>query len=252
MYARRSRAPLFAGAVLASIGVADAAILDFGIYTADTDTGLYWLDVTVTSGMSFDQVSPQLGPGGQLDGWRYATAADFDQLMIGFGFLPGEEGCLQSTSFSCNFGSVDDGRVEYAIRMLGDTLDRRLDGLPIPISSILDGESPGFEDIDPDGAGYTFGLLADDWPDGGRTLALIWDEETVIRSAGESFRDDPDQLWTRYNAIDSFSGGGGVFGSFLVANTLPEPLFISAVVPIPAAAWLFASALGGLAWLHRR
>ena len=52
-----------------------AAIVDAPdhTYLTDTATGLDWLDVTTTAGMSFNQVSSQLGSGGQFAGWRYAT-----------------------------------------------------------------------------------------------------------------------------------------------------------------------------------
>jgi hypothetical protein len=48
----------------------------FGPNTAvlDTNTGLIWLDLTVTANQSYNYVSSQLAPGGAYDGWRFATA----------------------------------------------------------------------------------------------------------------------------------------------------------------------------------
>jgi hypothetical protein len=54
-------------------GVA-AQIVDNGSETLDSSTGLVWLDVSLTVNRSFVYVNSQFGPGGEFDGWRYATA----------------------------------------------------------------------------------------------------------------------------------------------------------------------------------
>ena len=43
-----------------------------GLLTLDDETGLEWLDVTATLGLSFDDVSAKLVPGGDLEAFRYA------------------------------------------------------------------------------------------------------------------------------------------------------------------------------------
>ena len=43
--------------------------------TQDTDSGLEWLDLTETVGMSYDQVTAQMATGGSLAGWSYATSS---------------------------------------------------------------------------------------------------------------------------------------------------------------------------------
>ncbi|MEO0425190.1 MAG: hypothetical protein AAF184_22835 [Pseudomonadota bacterium] len=48
--------------------------------TLDTDTGLSWLDWSVTLGQSFDEVTAQLGPGGTYEGFRFATNAEVETL----------------------------------------------------------------------------------------------------------------------------------------------------------------------------
>ena len=67
----------------------NATLIDNGIFTSDTATGLDWLDLTETSGprdgeprgFSADDVLGQLGAGGQFEGWRYANFVEVHQLM---------------------------------------------------------------------------------------------------------------------------------------------------------------------------
>ena len=47
----------------------------------DSDTGIEWLPLSNTLGMSIDQVSAELGPGGQYEGWRLPTAKEVEGLM---------------------------------------------------------------------------------------------------------------------------------------------------------------------------
>ncbi len=44
------------------------------------DGKLEWLDLTETAGRSYNDVSGQLGSGGEFDGWRYATRDDVTDL----------------------------------------------------------------------------------------------------------------------------------------------------------------------------
>lgn len=48
--------------------------------TQDTDTGLEWLDLTLTRMMSINEVEAQLQAGGTLEGWKWATAAEVTTL----------------------------------------------------------------------------------------------------------------------------------------------------------------------------
>jgi hypothetical protein len=57
---------------------ANAALVDNGLYTTDTITGIDWLDLTETNGKSFDEVSNQLNNGEKLEGWKFATRSDID------------------------------------------------------------------------------------------------------------------------------------------------------------------------------
>ena len=71
---------------------AHATIIDNGTYTTDTATGLDWLDVTASTNLSFSYVSSQFGTGGQFEGWRYASGADFTTLLLDWGITAAPHG----------------------------------------------------------------------------------------------------------------------------------------------------------------
>jgi len=50
-----------------------ATLIDNGLYTTDSKTGLDWLDLPITNGYSYNDVSAQLMPGGIFQDWRYAS-----------------------------------------------------------------------------------------------------------------------------------------------------------------------------------
>ena len=71
--------------VNAAIISADWQSTGDNLITQDTASGLEWLDLTVTAGMSYNEVSAQLGTGGAFDGWVYATVAQVEGLWTAFG-----------------------------------------------------------------------------------------------------------------------------------------------------------------------
>lgn len=44
--------------------------------TVDSDTGFEWLDLTISTGFTFDEVQAELGAGGLFEGFRFATAPE--------------------------------------------------------------------------------------------------------------------------------------------------------------------------------
>lgn len=54
---------------------------DHGNYTTDTLSGLDWLDITETQGLSINEVSALLQPSGSFFGWRYASSNEFLSLI---------------------------------------------------------------------------------------------------------------------------------------------------------------------------
>lgn len=214
---------------------ANAAIIDLGNITRDTVTGLDWLDVTESRGLSYDEVLAQTGVGGDYEGWRHATAAELDQLILNFGYVAVNSSCDYGVMY-CDTGiSGDSLLVEQMIKMLGDTWHEYQDNY----------EYSGL-DYGDDGAGATVGWLAENYSDpdnqDARTLAKISDMEHLSRSTGEPLSDSDDSVETVFRPLNkSFAGIDS--GSFLVRTT---------VVPVPAAAWLFGSALIGLLGIKRK
>jgi len=62
----------------------------FGPYTAllDHATGLEWLHLDLTAGLSYSQVKKNLAAGGKFEGWRYATPAELQQFFADFDGSP--------------------------------------------------------------------------------------------------------------------------------------------------------------------
>jgi hypothetical protein len=56
-----------------------------GALTYDDNSGLWWLDLTETAGMSYRQVTAQLGLNGAFEGWRYATVTEGRDIYAQFG-----------------------------------------------------------------------------------------------------------------------------------------------------------------------
>lgn len=97
---------------------ADLIQLNSGQTTADTDSGLEWLDMSFTIGSSVADVQSELDSylGG---GWRYASLSEVDafiaaitgQNYIGSGYLPEYQG---GTDAVASFvGYTSQGRYEY-------------------------------------------------------------------------------------------------------------------------------------------
>ena len=68
-------------------GASHAAIIANGDFTTDTGTGLDWLDHSFTLGLSFNQVTAELGAGGLFDGWSVATQGQVHTYLINAGWI---------------------------------------------------------------------------------------------------------------------------------------------------------------------
>ena len=66
---------------------AQAALIANGDFTTDTDTGLDWLDHSVTAGLSFNQVTAELGAGGLFEGWQVATLDQAQTYLTNAGWI---------------------------------------------------------------------------------------------------------------------------------------------------------------------
>jgi hypothetical protein len=68
-----------------------------GALTLDTTTGLAWLDLPFSAGLSYQQMLAALQPGGSFEGFRYATAQEVGTLFISAG-IPGPGWYPESSS----------------------------------------------------------------------------------------------------------------------------------------------------------
>lgn len=72
-----------------------------GTTITDTDTGLEWLKLSATRDLSINQVFAAIAPGGNLNGFRYATGSEFPS---GFRLSPGNADAATVESFFSLFG----------------------------------------------------------------------------------------------------------------------------------------------------
>ena len=66
--------------LLISTSLTQAALIDNGGFTTDTETGLDWLDMYHTVADSYNTTLAEISTG-ELVGWRFATSAEFDGLI---------------------------------------------------------------------------------------------------------------------------------------------------------------------------
>src|ERR1022692_2554127 len=83
---------LVAAPLKASLFLTDDANFGPNSITVDTSTGLGWLNVTKTSGLSYQQVLSQTQAGGMFGGFRFATVQEVLQLYSSAGLTPSAYG----------------------------------------------------------------------------------------------------------------------------------------------------------------
>jgi hypothetical protein len=190
-----------------------AAIVDHGTYFKDTDTGLYWLKLTETRDMSYDDVDVQTVPGQPFEGWRYASLEEVESFIAAYGFPNRGNNCGDGWGNYCDTVSSGNGElIEGLIRLFGDTADAGYD------------ESNYQYDVSPNGAGAAYGMLGQRGDPGGSYYyhvyeAQIFDSELIVRSSGEPAFDQNDSIRTRWNTASDY--GSSTTGSFLVRTSDP-------------------------------
>jgi hypothetical protein len=70
----------------ATLSELDDPIFGPASLTRDTDQNLDWLDLPISAGRSYDDVSIQFGAGGDFEGFRHATRDEVQALLNGAGF----------------------------------------------------------------------------------------------------------------------------------------------------------------------
>ena len=91
----------------ASFGTTHAALVALGDYTTDTDTGLDWLDHSLTAAMSIDQVNAQLGVGGLFEGWQAATLDQVHAYLTNAGWIGSfDSSNISNVGFTSTFAAM--------------------------------------------------------------------------------------------------------------------------------------------------
>ena len=174
------------------------------LITRDTTSGLDWLDVSYTSGVSYNAFQSNVSSGGELTGFRVATFSEIDSLLA-------SANVIQNNSTTGHQDMDNAAEVEALVDLLGCT------------SSCI---SP-YEPINDWNKYYAVSGVTD---------SLAIQVISVDLLTGNTLTRRDQIVWADYD----FSG----VGLYLVRD--------AAVVPIPAAFWLFGSGLIGMVGMARR
>lgn len=208
---------LVAAAALACVG-AQAQLSDVAgaNYSLDSATGLKWLDVSQTVGLSYDQV--QAGEGGWLaQGWRYATGDEINAMFSSnLSLLPRTD----------SNGGIESAPGDFWIRGVAD-----VDGQAARLFETLGGETKGQVGGNY-AAAYVGGVGGRDVGDGHTAWTFGYQGDRFLLTT--SFQLDSQ---SPLDAIGTFGGNG---------NFLVSP------VPEPSVYAMFGLGLAGLGWVARR
>ena len=177
-----------------SVQAAPVDFVDNGNSTTDGLSGLEWLDVNLTAGRTYFDVSSQLSAGGEFDGWRYATANEFLQMISNW------TGLNITAQHQIVF---EEGVIDGLITLLGQTSD-----------GIFAADGPNH---------FIQGVLADTVGDWHHQAAFIYDMDANPN--------DADYIYGNGGPYSDY-GIEGKYGAFLVrdgqlsAVPLPPAIFL--------------------------
>ena len=186
--------------------------------TIDTNTGLRWLDLTLTNGRSFNDVSSNFAVGGDYEDYRHATRNEILSFWSNAGI-----------NYTANYIHQPDNSMAISSLMekLGLTLDLTYDGG----LGIYKGAGGWFDDTA--------------YRPGATSPSRVFLQYRVEGPSGQPFCPDNPEC------IDAFLFQETVF-SFDTTQFVTGNMLVGTAVPVPAAFWLFGSAVLGLIGVTRR
>jgi hypothetical protein len=201
------------------VSPAHAAIVHFvdnGPYTTDTFSGLDWLDITESTGRSYNDVTAQFGLGGDYEGWRYATVVQVNQFW-------------ENAGGTGPFHGDVIGQQSWIAGILGLWGITAAGGVGNQVYAMTGSKAPttGCSFICSPDSYYVSRLSDNHFP-----------PFNIFRQAASAFYDK------------RASEGEVTRGSALVRDAVIAP--VPAAVPVPAAIWLFGTALIGLIGFGKR
>jgi hypothetical protein len=205
--------------ILLVSGQVNAAIISYGSWTTDTDTGLDWLDVTASVNWSFTDISLEFGNGGEFQGWRHATGDEFNTLVGNFTGNP-------VTSYG--YVNQEEDLTDGLIVLLGSTLDSFHLHYNGSTYDAIHGEAEG------DYYDFTSGFIADTDVNGEQYLAFL---------------DDPD-WW--FGFFDRSHAHHQTLSRDYSEYSQGHFLVRVSPIPIPASIWLFGTGILGLIGFSKR
>ena len=211
---------LFLSTLISAVPNANGAIIEpidlfapgDGAATFVDTTGLNWLDLTFTFGMSVPDVESDLTLGGLLDdSWRVAELSEIDALLTAYGFTP-DSSCNNGAQHCSASGENAAAAVNFVF------------------------------DLKATGAGSAAGLFQNEnLVDGLIGRAFV--DHGDLGSPGST-------VDARSDFFELITYSSGAEGVFLVQNAFPQE--DPETIPAPPPAWLFVFGLGVLGVLRRR
>lgn len=190
---------------------AHAEIIDNDSFTTDTTSGLDWLDVTASQGLSYNEVVSQMGSGGLFEGWRYASTNELYGLFLNTG--------ATLTYTLTNTYVPENENFDLLIQMLGPTDSANLtfdaDGLLVGQSCTDSGVVCDSSDTYAVNGMTDYSFVAGDFNN---------QYYSTLVDVDESFTDPFfDRYYSDYSYLDR-DMGHDLIGSFLVrTSSVPEP-----------------------------
>ncbi len=181
---------------------ATAALVDHGSYTTDTSSGLDWLDVTATQGLSYGEIQASALV---TSGWRFAARDELSGLLANFGLPPVTRNSLNS---------YPNATVRAAVHQVADLLGNTF--------------------TPPNYGGYWYGLVG--FYDPPEFDPIVGFDRASAFFLFDEMRDYNQAFIASNNAVFALSVSDPIYGGFLVrgAATVPEPstplLFVSALL----------------------